>query len=63
MNGRQRQHPPDALPKAIDIYVAAERAAWAQKLGVSEQRLMEVVREVGVELDAIRLYPGQAMHR
>ena len=63
MNGRQRQRPPDGLPKAIDIYVAAERAAWAQKLGVSEQRLMEVVREVGVELDAIRLYLGQAMGR
>ncbi len=59
MDTRNRQFPPAGLPKVIDIYQPGACALWAQRLGTTEEGLIEAVRLVGVELDAVRLYLGQ----
>ncbi len=46
-------------PKFVDIYQAFERAHWARMLGVTEESLMQAVREVGVEVDSVRRYLSQ----
>jgi hypothetical protein len=59
MSSKRHAGPPQEPPKAIDVYQAVERALWAQKLQVSEERLKAAVREVGVEVDAVRRYLSQ----
>jgi hypothetical protein len=54
------RYDPEGLPKVIDIYQPEQRALWARRLRVSEERLQEAVREVGVELDAVRCYLSQS---
>jgi hypothetical protein len=51
------------LPKVVDIYRPAERALWARRLHVSEEQLQEAVRDVGVELDAVRRYLSRSADR
>jgi hypothetical protein len=41
---------------SIDINEQYERRAWSRSLGISEERLIEVVRALGPSADRVRAY-------
>jgi hypothetical protein len=43
----------------IDINEQYERRAWARSFGISEETLIEAVRQIGTSADRVRIYLRQ----